>query len=503
MRACLFPFLLILSATFMTAQATTHLVLPDGSGDLPTIEAAIAVSAWSDTIALGDGVFTGDGNRDLRYSGKPIVICSQSGDPASCVINCEGTDTDPHRAFVFDWGESAGSVLCGVTIVGGQANGASPPETLESCGGGVLITNYSNPTLIDVVFEDCTAWIGGALCIWEGSPRLEGCKFLNNLAWWGSGGGIWCSYGSPTLTDCRFVENRSNQAGAAMSCRHAPDLSFTRCWFEGNSIEAGFGGAIDVYIGAQAAFDQCTFVGNSIDDWGWGGAVFCGFSDSSAGFEGCTFYANAAQYGGGIASQESEITISNTIIAFSTYGEAVYCEGTASATLSCCDLYGNEGGDWVGCVEAQLGVSGNIDFDPLFCEPEEGDLTIEDTSSCAPEWNPECGLVGAWPVGCGYSDAPSVDTLPMRAGFQRPAWPNPTLGQVSIQYALASDERQAVIRILDLSGRVIRMLEARPGMTLQTWDGRDDAGLLVPSGVYLCNLVTDRETYHQQLAVVR
>jgi len=91
----------------------------------------------------------------------------------------------------------------------------------------------------------------------------------------------------------------------------------------------------------------------------------------------------------------------------------------------------------------------------------------------------------------------------MRAGFQRPAWPNPTLGQVSIQYALASDERQAVIRILDLSGRVIRMLEARPGMTLQTWDGRDDAGLLVPSGVYLCNLVTDRETYHQQLAVVR
>ena len=506
MRTYLFCVLLVLSATPVTAQAATHIVLPDGSGDLPTIQAAIAASAWSDTIALGDGVFSGAGNRDLLYAGKPIVICSLSGDPASCVIDCEGSEADPHRAFVFEWGESPGSVLCAVTITGGHAHGADPPESLESCGGGILITNYSNPTLIDVVIRDCTAWIGGAVCIWEGSPRLEGCVFSGNLAWWGSGGGIWCSYGSPTLTDCRFVENRSNQAGGAMSCRYAPDPSFARCWFEGNSIENGFGGAIDVYLGVQAVFEQCTFVGNSIDGWGYGGAIFCGYNDTTADFDGCTFYGNAADQGGAIASQEVAVTLANTIIAFSTNGESVYCEGTGSATLTCCDLYGNEGGDWVGCVGDQYGVNGNIAFDPLFCEPEVGDFSIEDISPCAPEWNPECGLIGAWPVGCGLSDAPSADPLPVRAGFARPAWPNPALGQVSIQYFSSPGVPPAFIRILDLSGRVIRTLEAgttQRGVTVQVWDGRNEAGTLVPSGVYLCNLVTDGETYHQQLVVVR
>ncbi len=61
---------------------------PDGSGNHPTIQAAIAAAAWGDTIALGDGTFTGDGNRDLRYAGKPIVLTSLSGNRDNCIVDC-------------------------------------------------------------------------------------------------------------------------------------------------------------------------------------------------------------------------------------------------------------------------------------------------------------------------------------------------------------------------------------------------------------------------------
>ena len=43
--------------------ATTYLVNPEGTGDFPTIQAAIDAVVDGDIIELNDGTFTGDGNR--------------------------------------------------------------------------------------------------------------------------------------------------------------------------------------------------------------------------------------------------------------------------------------------------------------------------------------------------------------------------------------------------------------------------------------------------------
>ena len=96
--------------------------------------------------------------------------------------------------------------------------------------------------------------------------------------------------------------------------------------------------------------------------------------------------------------------LDNTIIAFCGAGEAVLCdiEGPPSdPVLSCCDVYGNEGGDWVGCIESQFGVNGNFAGDPAFCDSGNGDFTICESSPCAPAQQPDCGLIGALGVGCG------------------------------------------------------------------------------------------------------
>ena len=84
---------------------------------------------------------------------------------------------------------------------------------------------------------------------------------------------------------------------------------------------------------------------------------------------------------------------------------AVRCDEFGGITASCSDIYGNEGGDWVGCIAGQDMVRGNLATDPLFCDLGSNDVHLDEASPCAPDHNPECGLIGAWPVNCGEPTA--------------------------------------------------------------------------------------------------
>jgi pectin methylesterase-like acyl-CoA thioesterase len=67
-------FFLLLISTSTPAFAATYVVSPDGSGDFPTIQAAIDAAVDGGIIELTDGTFTGDGNRDIDYAGKSITV---------------------------------------------------------------------------------------------------------------------------------------------------------------------------------------------------------------------------------------------------------------------------------------------------------------------------------------------------------------------------------------------------------------------------------------------
>ncbi len=106
-----------------SATATTRIVQPDGAGDYPTVQAAINVASHGDTIELTDGIFLGDGNRDINFNGRSITVRSQSGNPEACIIECEGTEEETHRGFIFDSGEGPTSVVRDLTIAGALVNG--------------------------------------------------------------------------------------------------------------------------------------------------------------------------------------------------------------------------------------------------------------------------------------------------------------------------------------------------------------------------------------------
>jgi hypothetical protein len=101
----------------------------------------------------------------------------------------------------------------------------------------------------------------------------------------------------------------------------------------------------------------------------------------------------------------------------------------------------------------------------------------------------------------GTGDSP----MPLRRTGLVEITPNPFNPRVQIGFRLARDTR-VDIEIYDLRGRRIRSLlgewrPAGPGATV--WDGNDDRGRAVASGVYTVRLAADGTTDHDKITLVR
>jgi hypothetical protein len=70
-------------------------------------------------------------------------------------------------------------------------------------------------------------------------------------------------------------------------------------------------------------------------------------------------------------------------------------------------------------------------------------------------------------------------------------FPNPTAGPAAIEFALGGADRDAVLTVVDVAGRVV-WRQALGGFTAGhhalAWDGRDARGVRVPAGVYFARL---------------
>lgn len=86
----------------------------------------------------------------------------------------------------------------------------------------------------------------------------------------------------------------------------------------------------------------------------------------------------------------------------------------------------------------------------------------------------------------GFGTSAVDESIPSTALLLAPSRPNPFSRTTTLRFRLPSAER-VELRIVDVSGRVVRRLlnEARqPGWNSIEWDGRDDRGRAVRSGVY-------------------
>jgi hypothetical protein len=190
------------------------------------------------------------------------------------------------------------------------------------------------------------------------------------------------------VANCIFVGNRAEQAGA-IKTRNS-DVVISDCIFSDNQAEED---AALTCNGGQVLVRNCDFVWNYANGVG---AIRCG---TAMEIQSCIIAYNEDSWGIG----------------------PIYCPGGAPV-VSCTNIYGNDPGDWIGCVEDQAGLSGNISVDPQFCGvPGSDNYYLQSDSPCAPGNHPDvyyCGLIGVLPVDCGTTTAKKTSWSAVKSLFK-------------------------------------------------------------------------------------
>jgi len=85
------------------------------------------------------------------------------------------------------------------------------------------------------------------------------------------------------------------------------------------------------------------------------------------------------------------------------------------------------------------------------------------------------------------------------------AWPNPFNPTTSLRFNLAAAGRVR-LGVFDIEGRKVATLVDRnlpAGRHELSWNGRDEAGRSLPSGLYLVRLETDRESFQRKITLIK
>jgi hypothetical protein len=115
-------------------------------------------------------------------------------------------------------------------------------------------------------------------------------------------------------------------------------------------------------------------------------------------------------------------------------------------------------------------------------------------------WMPSMSLptsVPATPSAPAAPPVPSVNRLFAVA-------PNPVIGSAAIAFTLARDQAATLV-LYDVSGRRVRVLAEglhASGRHQVSWDGRDEAGRRVASGIYFLRLNADGWTARERVLIV-
>jgi len=269
----------------------------------------------------------------------------------------------------------------------------------------------------------------------------------------GFGTGIDMNSSSAVFTDCVISDNGHGMDISDVA--EGSSVEITDCVFSRNDL----GGAVVVLDSpGDVTISGCTFEFNEAPLRG--GALLAS-NAAYVNVSGCTFFANGVTPSGGDIETGSHICIGSgtylliqsSLLADGQGAAAIEPADLAtgySILLACCNIFGNEGGDWTGAIANQLGSNGNTSADPLFCGVGDpaGEYVIRDDSPCAAANSGGCGLVGAWDVGCYHDGTPPVVVI-----TEGPASGSISSG-VSFEFTWTASDNIAPLDSLDFAWRL-------------------------------------------------
>jgi hypothetical protein len=490
-----------------TALAATLTVRISRNGDYPTIQDAINAAADGDTVLIGPGTYTWANQNtdqwDDTYRGMIRLVNSNDGGATGGTANDIVIKGEAGRAETFLDAQRNGRVFYssgnqvgddnvamrftveGLTLQGGRTHG--DPTNLW---GGGSATHLSSPTFRDCRFLDNEAeegggaWVGG-----QNAALFENCVFRDNRADRGAGVlAVNSSRNNSIFRNCRFEANVASQDGGALYVVNA-QIEVEACTFLLNTAAAR-ASAIATNIARPLIIRDCFIVGNM------GGASTI-----------WAYYFVPPDYNGDPLPPVTDIQIYNTLVATNS-AAGLQFDDDVDAIVECTDSYGHFGGNWRGGAQELATVAGNGTFKPHLCDTGLIGLRsrlVCDASPLLAANNFDCtsdiGLGVAGCDGCKITDyfAPGLSTRSF------PAYPNPFTETTAVDYQL-SQRTYVRIKVYDLRGRVVRNLVDRmedPGSHQAEWDGRDDLGGGVASGVYLCEFEAGAQSSRAPMILLR
>jgi len=444
----------------------------DGSIDSPlaSIQAAIDVSVDGDTVRLLPGQYI----EVFDFQSKQIVLESRSEELVNDSLVAQ---------TIISAGPLGGSCieLVGVDAANVEIKNLTFSGGQSQIGGGVYIEN-STPRLSGIIIEKNSAEVGGGLYINQSNVELSNIRIYDNGS--NFGGGVYATGSIVKLIDVSIDSNLAYWGAGIYSEDSNFDIENSELILNHAYVE---GGAI--YQSGNSILISGTAVTRNIG-LDFGGALVCynGLLD----IQNSTVAGNDANYGSALNLREAALTMKNSIFWENGENSFYSSAGNQSSmiTVEYSNFYGGE--EYLSSFSNTIvnwGV-GNINFDPLFCDPGENNFGLQENSICLTA-SDSSGFIGAFEESCSQQLSVQQNQIPINFElFQN--YPNPFNPETIIRFNVKNSEN-INISIYTVNGVLVKELlnsYMNPGMHSVKWNGFDKNYNRVSSGVYIYKMVS-------------
>ena len=407
-----------------------------GSEESPfaTIQKGINESNNGDTVLVSQGHYCGS----VDFVGKNIIVGSQ---------------------FLIDNNES----IIDSTILG-QGN---PYDYYSNCGdffGGVQFIGGEDSTCVFTGFTITGTFGDSPIKCIDSSPSLSYLNIRNNYINSDGGGSLYLINSEANLNNLIINDNGKggqSYGGAAIYIDNSSVFINNSLVYNNSSTYEHHGYAMNTYTGGIVAVNNSILSLNKISFYGNSGT-------GSHSYEPFGYGSALHLY------DSSNATILNSIF----WNEGNIFTGELEQVVGSADIsFSNIIGGWEG--------QGNIDVNPLFCNPDSSDFSLSEDSPCVTTGQNNATM-GALGIGCEAFLTIEKDILPFQYVLYQ-NYPNPFNPTTQIRYYLPNNEFVS-INIYDVLGDKIKSLirsNQEAGYRSITWDGTNNLGQSVSAGMYI------------------
>jgi predicted outer membrane repeat protein len=469
----------------------------------------------SSVISLMDVIVS---TNTAQYGGG--IFCKEESNLSLVNVTITGNSVDYYGGGIYSEDNSnlnLENVTVSQNIAGNEGGGIYSSYSdlqIENCdfigntaqgdygGGAINYHNYGDPSYAGILYQ----------------VVITNSYFSNNTAS-NTAGGVYIGQATADLSlinvmieCCEFVDNVANGYSGISFQGSMLTFSVLNSIFSGNeAISYAAGGGFSGNCTGEMI--NCLFASNTAATGGgyWNSGGISVWTGTNVDLVNCTFVDNSAAYGAGLTvGSGGTATITDCVFWGNSYNQIAlvdYNDQGGTLFVDYCDVQDGIDSVSVSPLSTLNWGIGNINEDPLFIGTGDYPFSLQDLSPCVnagiPDTTglnlPEFDLAGNPRVFGGRIDmgayenqnvvGANEDLIPLITKLNQ-NYPNPFNPSTTINYSLKENSK-VTLNIYNIKGQKVKQLvshQRSAGQHSVVWNGTDDSGKSVSSGIYFYKL---------------